>query len=179
MPSSKSTSTWVIAPTGCEPSPFTAQNCPQSRGGVFESANSSSWRAVGNYSLVDEDNLGDYVNGTFGLDTISLGAANASGAPTLANQVVGQVGSNDFYDGLFGLNDQPSNFSTLNNTHPSFLATMKTQGIIPSLSWSYTAGASYRKCKYWWRSTHPRADIVDDRKFSRKSYLWRIRSFTI
>ena len=48
--------------------------------------------------------------------------------------------------GIFGLNNQPVNFSTLGNTSvPSFVSTLKDQGKIPSISWSYTAGAKYRK----------------------------------
>jgi hypothetical protein len=49
------------------------------------------------------------------------------------------------HSGLFGLNNQPVNFSDLgNSTTPSFLTTLKDKDIIPSLSWSYTAGAKYR-----------------------------------
>jgi len=49
--------------------------------------------------------------------------------------------------GIFGLNNQPVNFSTLGNTSmPSFLTTLRDQSKIPSLSWSYTAGAKYRRC---------------------------------
>ncbi|KAJ5461729.1 uncharacterized protein N7458_003281 [Penicillium daleae] len=47
--------------------------------------------------------------------------------------------------GIFGLNPQPVNFTSLGNfSSPSFLTTLKNQGKIPSLSWSYTAGAQYR-----------------------------------
>ena len=39
------------------------------------------------------------------------------------------------------------NFSSLgNHSSPSFLTTLKEENKIPSLSWSYTAGARYRKC---------------------------------
>jgi hypothetical protein len=47
--------------------------------------------------------------------------------------------------GIFGLNNQPVNFSSLGNTStPTFFTALKDQGLIPSLSWSYTAGAQYR-----------------------------------
>lgn len=82
---------------------------------------------------------------TFGFDTVSLGANNATGLPSLKSQVVGGIGLPDFYNGVFGLNPQPSNFSTLNNPQPSYITTLKTQNLIPSKSWGYTAGASYRK----------------------------------
>ena len=52
----------------------------------------------------------------------------------------------DAASGIFGLNNQPVNFSTLGNTSmPSFITTLKEKNKIPSLSWSYTAGAKYRK----------------------------------
>jgi hypothetical protein len=48
--------------------------------------------------------------------------------------------------GIFGLNTQPVNFTSLGNfSSPSFISTLKDEGTIPSLSWSYTAGAKYRK----------------------------------
>jgi hypothetical protein len=51
------------------------------------------------------------------------------------------------YSGIFGLNNQPVNFSSLGNySAPSFITTLKGNNDIPSLSWSYTAGAQYREC---------------------------------
>ena len=48
--------------------------------------------------------------------------------------------------GIFGLNSQPVNFSSLgNHTAPSFITSLKDSNKIPSLSWSYTAGAKYRE----------------------------------
>lgn len=52
--------------------------------------------------------------------------------------------------GIFGLNSQPVNFSTLGNfSSPSFFTTLRDQTLIPSLSWSYTAGAIYRLKKLY------------------------------
>jgi len=57
------------------------------------------------------------------------------------------------FSGIFGLNGQPVNFTVLgNHPSPSFFTTLKEQKKIPSLSWSYTAGAKYRMCL-----THRRA----------------------
>ena len=68
------------------------------------------------------------------------------------SQVVAGLETYDFYTGIFGLGDQPANFTHSSNTHnlsdtihPSFLETLKASGLIPSLSWAYTAGAPYRK----------------------------------
>ncbi|KAL8823947.1 MAG: hypothetical protein Q9191_005418 [Dirinaria sp. TL-2023a] len=148
LPSSASTQTWVVAPIGCEPSDYTADNCTLKRGGIVNVNGSSTWHEEGNYGLVLETNLDsnyDDVTGHFGLDTVSLGASNTTKYATLEAQVVAAISSNMFYTGFFGLSNQPTNFTTLNNhSHPSFLASLKTQNLIPSLSWSYTAGAHYR-----------------------------------
>lgn len=154
-----------MPPSGCRPSPRTAEDCSFYRGGIFDKANSSTWHEIGNYSLVYETNLNSKfdVIGEFGFDTVSLGDkdSNATGLPALEWQVVGGVGSNVYYNGRFGLNNQASNFtgvnitdrnyqaymeqSDLSTSHPSFLTTLKTKKLIPSLSWSYTAGAYSRK----------------------------------
>lgn len=55
------------------------------------------------------------------------------------------IATNAYYMGMFGLGDQPTNITNLTNPHPSFLTTMKSSNLIPSLSWAYTAGAPYRK----------------------------------
>ena len=127
--------------------------CPESRGEPFDFSLSKSWSEVGNYSLGLELNLGYNYDGTFGLDTVALGLSNATGGPTLQRQVVAGLETYDYYTGLFGLGNQPTNFTAsndLNNLtdttpYPSFLATLKNQTLIPSLSWAYTAGAIYRE----------------------------------
>lgn len=151
LPSSAVYTTWAVGPFGCDPSVIKhiAKECPVDRGGIYNHAGSSTWHEIGNYSTVVEGYLTpDYdVPATFGLDTVSLVAGNATTGLTLQSQVVGAIAANTFYNGVFGLNHQPSNFTTLNNPQPSFLSSLKSQNLIPSLSWGYTAGASYRRCK--------------------------------
>ena len=50
-----------------------------------------------------------------------------------------------YYMGLFGLNHQATNFTNFASQRASYLMTLKQQGLIPSLSWAYTAGAQYSK----------------------------------
>lgn len=51
----------------------------------------------------------------------------------------------DGFSGILGLNTQPVNYSTIGNfSAPSLFATLRSQQLIPSLSWSFTAGAKYR-----------------------------------
>ncbi|KAM0794413.1 aspartic peptidase domain-containing protein [Usnea florida] len=147
--------TGVILPGGCPPGTpgiNTEETCTQSRGETFDPTRSSTWSAKGNYSLEIETNLGFNDEATYGFDTLSLGLNNASNLPTLRGQVIAGIEAFDFYTGYFGLGDQPSNFtssqdnSNLSGTtpYPSFLSTLKSQNLIPSLSWAYTAGAYYQ-----------------------------------
>ena len=85
------------------------------------------------------------VAGYYGLDTLSLGTANSTDTTTLKSQVVAGMVANIHYTGMFGLRFSPTNLSTFDDPYPSYLASLKDKNMIPSLSWAYTAGASYRK----------------------------------
>ena len=97
-------------------------------------------------SLYSESKLGYSGNGDFGFETVSL-SWQGSGGPTLTNQVVGGIATKDFYIGRLPLTPRPVNFTDLNHPNPSVLETLKSQSIVPSLSWAYTAGAPYRQKK--------------------------------
>ena len=151
--------TWVVLPQGCPPNTpgiNPSLTCSQSRGELFDTSQSNTWSVLGNYSLGIEANLGYSDPATWGLDTVALGLSNATGGPTLSNQVVAGLETYDYYTGYFGLGNQPVNLTAstdVNNLtdttpHPSFLTTMKSQNLIPSLSWAYTAGAIYREYIY-------------------------------
>ncbi|KAK8034820.1 hypothetical protein PG993_009815 [Apiospora rasikravindrae] len=139
----------VLEELGCSSSVFAdvPPNCAVSRGTLFNPKDSSTWIDSGQYDINDgqvglEANLGYSQPAQFGLDDLGIGLTG----PVLKNQTVAGFATADpFYLGIFGLNGQPANFSSLGNqSAPSFLTTLKDQGHIPSLSWSYTAGARYR-----------------------------------
>jgi hypothetical protein len=67
-----------------------------------------------------------------------------SGGPTVDHTVIAGVAGTNFYTGLLGLNPRPTNFTDLNDPKPGFMTLLQQQNLIPSLSWSYTAGAKYR-----------------------------------
>ena len=116
---------------------------------MFNSNASKTWLGQGSYGLGIESNLGpkfSSLGGAYGLDTVALAEGNATGGPSLDGQTVAEVGSILYYTGMFGLNNQPNNLTTFDDPLPSYLTTLKTKNLIPSLSWAYTAGASYRKC---------------------------------
>ncbi|KAI9659023.1 MAG: hypothetical protein M1821_001983 [Bathelium mastoideum] len=156
LPSTAGQETWVPDSEGCtknDPS-----NCGNSRGvqpfnnqqGTgFLNNESSSWQSLGVYDLAFETNL-DYENnvtyagqGLFGFDTVGLQVENSNGI-TLNHQVVASIALKQFYLGIFGLGVKPANFSSFSDPQPAFLPSAVNQSLIPSRSWGYTAGASYR-----------------------------------
>ncbi|KAL8947073.1 MAG: hypothetical protein Q9222_006606 [Ikaeria aurantiellina] len=136
--------TWVVSSLGC-PSE-TGPSCNDTRGDVFVTNASRTWHPEGFRPLDLELNLYPSDNATYGLDTVGLGFTAEDGCPSLPNQVVAAMSGYEFVLGMFGLGQQPTNFTdfTDENQHPSFLTSLYTQNLIPSLSWAYTAGARYR-----------------------------------
>ncbi|KAI0967902.1 aspartic peptidase domain-containing protein [Xylaria arbuscula] len=139
----------VLSDYGCSTSVFETvpANCAVSRGNLFNPNQSSSWHDLGLFGINEngvglEANLGYSSRSEFATEKLGIGLTG----PSLNNQTVAGIATAEpFYLGLFGLNNQPVNFTSLGNfSSPSFLTTLKDQGLIPSLSWSYTAGAKYR-----------------------------------
>ena len=141
MISTASQQQWVIDPRGCSASDTV---CAESRGDTFSYNSSSTWDMIGLYKLWIEENLGRFGNANYGYDTVSLGY-QGEGGPTLKNQTVGSLATNEFYFGHFGINPKPTNFTNFTHASPSYLTELKDQGYIPSVSWGYTAGVPYRR----------------------------------
>lgn len=125
-------------------------NCGDERGYLFHRNLSTSWSTdrlagQGIYSLntLEESQLGLEGNAYYGWDTIMLGLPG-SGLPSVRNQTIAGLGTNDFWLGSLGLSAVPFNFTNLNDPQPSLLETMYNQSTIPSLSWAYSAGAQYQ-----------------------------------
>lgn len=133
--------TWVFLPDSCQ-----ASDCaPSSRDGTFNFNESKTWNSTGNYPLALELNLNYQDIGAYGLDTVALGFGTSIGGPPLDSQVVVGIDTTSYHLGMFGLGSQPTNFTNFSEPHPSFLSTLKSKNLIPSLSWGYTAGAQYRE----------------------------------
>ncbi|KAL9128508.1 MAG: hypothetical protein Q9217_002835 [Psora testacea] len=137
LPSTAGQATWVVAPAGCPPdiaNTSASSSCSQSRGGLFNASQSTSWDGLGNYTLGLNANLGyGDLSALYGLDTITLGFGDSIGGPTLDSQVVTALAPRYYYIGLFGLNHQATNLSDFTDPHPSFLKTMKMKNLIPNL----------------------------------------------
>jgi hypothetical protein len=146
--STAASQTLVIFPEGCTSSD--PPNCGQLRGGEFLWNQSTTWMkntadiSTNMYNLSLESSLGYNGTGEYGFDRIALGGIG-SGGLTLVNQTIAGIEYANFFLGLFGLNPRFSTFGNSKDSIPSFLVNLKTQGLIPSTSWSYTAGNQYRE----------------------------------
>ncbi|KAF2011413.1 acid protease [Aaosphaeria arxii CBS 175.79] len=148
LPSTASSSSWVVYDQGC---PADApSNCIDSRGGIFNPNKSLTWVPNSIFGLGVETYSDLEVFGDFGFDTMTLGW-QGSGGPTVEHSIIAGIGDTSFsWLGTLGLNPRPTNFSTMpNNPQVSFVQSLKNQNSIPSVSWAYTAGASYRLNKVY------------------------------
>jgi hypothetical protein len=104
---------------------------------------SSTWDEYGAYELSTylESRVGYDGDGLYGFDGLSLGWTG-DGLPTVDNQSIAGIISPNFTLGSLALSPRPVNFTNYNNPIPSFMQNLRTMDVpIPSLSWSYTAGA--------------------------------------
>jgi hypothetical protein len=141
--------TWAVLPDICnnESSQATCRDSVgTARGLLFNESQSTTWKPQNPsvYDLGLETNLNYTGRGLYGLDTIGLGVDNSSG-PALPNQIVAGLVTDEFYVGMLGIGPRPTNFSGFGDPQRSLLETLRDEKLIPSLSWSYTAGAPYRK----------------------------------
>ena len=84
--------------------------------------------------------------GQFGYDTLGVPGQSGVANVSLEHQVVAGIATNTYYLGNLGLSSQNITFGTAtSDSSPSFLGSLKNENLIPSLSFGYTAGASYRK----------------------------------
>ncbi|KAK0125475.1 hypothetical protein ONS96_009313 [Cadophora gregata f. sp. sojae] len=146
LPASSWQETWVVygaAAQVCNVSVGVKANCEEDRGGFFDGAKSSTWKQGDQYQLQLEEMLGYEGVGQYGFDTVGLGFRSDTG-PTLPNQIVSEIVSDDWWFGMLGLGFQPTNFTGYETPQASFADTLYTNGTISSMSWSYTAGAFYR-----------------------------------
>ncbi|KAL9610154.1 MAG: hypothetical protein Q9167_005132 [Letrouitia subvulpina] len=136
---------WVVLEEGCTESD--PSNCTETRGGLFDYSKSSTWDKKAIFPLGTEANLGytkNSDNGAYGWDTVELGTVGETNA-TLDKQVIAGIATKDFYLGNLGLAARPLDWTDHTESSPSLLSSLQSQNLIPSLSYGYTAGASYRK----------------------------------
>jgi hypothetical protein len=114
----------------------------------FELNQSSTWIDQGLYALDLESALRYNGSGKYGKDVVALNGGNGSAnGVSLANQLVAGIAAKDYLLGIFGLGIRPTSFSSSSPAVPSFMQTLKSLNLIPSMSYGYTAGAVYRNKK--------------------------------
>jgi len=147
LPATSWQEVWVVfnlSQVNCNTTAGVSSNCAESRGGFFSLAQSSTtWKDEGFFDLGLNNDLGYGGQGDYGFDTVGLGYTNTTGI-TLPHQVIAMIESDSYWFGMLGLGFQPSNFSDYGNPQASFSDTLASNATISSMTWSYTAGASYR-----------------------------------
>lgn len=139
--------TSAIIQGGCVPADT---DCEKDRGGhIFMPNASSTWvKNIANlstniYPISIDERLGYNGKASLGFDDVTLGW-QGSGGPTLNNQTVAGFIYGDFRLGFFGLTPRAANFTSFDDPIPSYMQNLVNQSLIPSTSWSYTAGNQYR-----------------------------------
>ena len=132
---------WVVLTQGCTSN--SPSNCQDSRGELFVKEASKTWVDQKTYSLGKETDLGysDSIPGNYGFDT--MGVTTPTGGVVLDHQIVAGIQTTDFYLGFLGLATWTPTVN--NNTQAPFLTSLRDAKRIPSLSYGYTAGASYSR----------------------------------
>ena len=118
---------------------------------MFASTNSSTWQDLGAYKLEVELNLGIDEIGEFGLDSMILGLPESQ-TVILDKQILAGIASDIFYLSSWGIYPAATNLTNLDDPHPSIIQKLKQQGVIPSLSWAYTAGAYFQSLREFYLS---------------------------
>jgi hypothetical protein len=161
LASTSGSTTWVPIPDGC--SSGDPEDCPDLRGvepfaGAkslgYDATQSSTSKLIGLYGmqLGTVDVLESYGEGfsnhsaQYGYDTVGLGPSSTDSLQ-LSPEVVAGVVDKQYFLGGFGLSLNPNNFGS--GALSTFLSLLPNSTFepIPSLSYGYTAGASYRKHK--------------------------------
>ncbi|KAF3072379.1 hypothetical protein CFAM422_005490 [Trichoderma lentiforme] len=117
-------------------------HCTAARGGIYTPYGSKHWSSMGIWQL-GLDYLGYGGNGQYGLDTVNAYSTITDIGFGMSNVLMSAINTTDYYLGFFGLGITQGNFGHEVAQSPLTQA-VHTFGWIPSYSYGYTAGASYR-----------------------------------
>lgn len=112
------------------------------RGGIYTPNDSKRWTSWGQYFLGLEY-LGYGGNGAYGRDNINAWSPITNIAFGMSDVLIAAYNTTDYFNGLFGLGISQGRFKT-NIGESALTQAVKEFGWIPSYSYGYTAGASYR-----------------------------------
>ncbi|EAA35194.2 hypothetical protein GE21DRAFT_5677 [Neurospora crassa] len=142
-PATALSETWVIGAGGCTSGPGNLP-CVDARGGVFDYHISETWQTLGTgaYEL-GMNHTGVQRNGDYGLDTVAFVDTMASSATSVDGVLIAAVNATEYYQGYIGLGVTQGSIGS-NVTKPLIPQLVEVNGMIPSHSYGYTAGAYYR-----------------------------------
>lgn len=152
LASTQSGQTFVVTPEGCIAG-IDPADCAKSRGAqVFNSAQSpgfltnesSTWEMIGTYQINLESALNYTARGLFGYDKVTLGPAGTNAGLSVDSQIVTGIADRAYYLGHLPLGVTKSKFASQGQSTDSLIYHLRNNSQIPSMSFSYTAGAKYR-----------------------------------
>ncbi|RMZ77417.1 hypothetical protein DV738_g4387, partial [Chaetothyriales sp. CBS 135597] len=137
LPNTVSQETWVIGSGGCDDS----STCKEVRGNIFDPSQSTSFQPAGYYELGTStpSDSGQQEYGYYGFDTIALNDDNA-----VPEQIISVINTTEYLIGELGLGVQLTRFNGSDNELTLLSSLAQNASLIPSHSYGYTAGASYR-----------------------------------
>jgi hypothetical protein len=121
---------------------LSAEICAAKRGRLFDFNKSSTWNNEGFYELGLDAQFGFNGNAQYGLDVLEFSTTGVS----LPNSIIGSINTTEYWLGFFGVGIIPGNFTNMQALSP-ISALVEEQGSIPSHSYGFTAGASYRESR--------------------------------
>ncbi|KAI0014462.1 acid protease [Xylariaceae sp. FL0662B] len=128
---------WVVENGGCGNNAL----CTAARGGVYDIGTSHSWSPLGAWQLGMEY-VGIEGNGDYAMETIAIYDSKQRSKTSFGQQVVAGINDTNPYTGFFGLGVTPGRFKDYVAQSP-ITSLVEQDGVIPSHSYGYTAGAYY------------------------------------
>ncbi|QSZ34299.1 hypothetical protein DSL72_005889 [Monilinia vaccinii-corymbosi] len=142
FPNTLSEEIWGVGPCGCKDD---GSPCATSRGSLFNSSRSSTWRSLyyldhtASWSLDTVNSLHPPPSGEFGLDHLAFGADG----PTIDKATIATINDTEHWVGSFGLGDGSGNFTYV--TPKPMFSQLQDRGEILGAGYGYTAGAKYQQ----------------------------------
>lgn len=132
---------WAVGPRGC-PNQKNDPQCTSNRGGIYNPSDSKHWSGLGTWQLGLPD-LGTGGSGQYGFDTIAAYSPLTNIGFGMSDVLISAISSTDYYLGYVGVGLRSGSFGDV-VAAPPLRQAVSSYGWIPSYSYGYTAGASYR-----------------------------------
>jgi hypothetical protein len=151
LPATNGQNTYVPAADDCQR--MSRSDCGYSRGVSlfegrqspgFQSNASTTWDLIGLYEIGVNRQLGYTGNGIAGFDTLGMATNSSHNITFPEKEVVTSYATPDLWVGELGLGIAKMTIRPNERVSP-LLVRLQDSGVIPSVSFGYTAGAAYRK----------------------------------